>query len=200
MQLKTRVKVGEVTNLSDARYCAGMGVEYIGFNLDIDGERSIDATSFTAITQWLEGITTVGEFKSSDVKHILEQVDKHNLTSIEIGDVELLGQLKGIDLKIFLRLDKTLDQIQINEHCNQLTGEVEAFIVDSPLSWDGISELSTKFPIITCHNLEVNSLEDNISKSSIYGISLKGGDEERPGFKSFDELADILEVLEIDDF
>ena len=32
--LKTIVKVSEVNNLSDARYCAGMGVEYIGFSMD----------------------------------------------------------------------------------------------------------------------------------------------------------------------
>lgn len=200
MQLKTRVKVGEVTNLSDARYCAGMGVEYIGFNLDIEGERAIDATSFTAITQWLEGVTIVGEFKTSGAEHILETIEKHHLKCIEVSDVDLIGKLKASDVKVFLRLDETLSQSQISAHCDQLIGKVEAFIIDSPLSWDSISALSSKYPIITSHNLGPDSLEENLSKSSLYGISLKGGDEERPGFKSFDELADILEVLEIDDY
>jgi phosphoribosylanthranilate isomerase len=31
MPLKTFVKVGCITNLSDARYCAGMGVDMLGF-------------------------------------------------------------------------------------------------------------------------------------------------------------------------
>jgi phosphoribosylanthranilate isomerase len=34
MALKCFVKVGNVTNLSDARYCAGMGVDLLGFPVD----------------------------------------------------------------------------------------------------------------------------------------------------------------------
>ncbi len=34
MALKTIVKVGNITNLSDARYCAVMGVDMLGFCLN----------------------------------------------------------------------------------------------------------------------------------------------------------------------
>ena len=43
MGLKTLVKVSEVNNLSDARYCAGMGVEMIGFSLDENHPKFIEA-------------------------------------------------------------------------------------------------------------------------------------------------------------
>ena len=33
MALNTLTAVTEINNLSDARYCAGMGVDIIGFNL-----------------------------------------------------------------------------------------------------------------------------------------------------------------------
>ena len=36
MGLRTSVIVNGVNNLSDARYCAGMGVDVIGFNLKLD--------------------------------------------------------------------------------------------------------------------------------------------------------------------
>lgn len=34
MALKTFVKISGVNNLSDARYCAGMGVNQLGFNIE----------------------------------------------------------------------------------------------------------------------------------------------------------------------
>jgi len=38
-----------------------------------------------------------------------------------------------------------------------------------------------------------------VKKHHIYGIALKGGEEITPGYKDFDELADILEKLELED-
>ena len=60
MSLQTFVKVGEITNLSDARYCAGMGVDLLGFNVVentpgyVDSEGIIfsinkDGTGFTKV-------------------------------------------------------------------------------------------------------------------------------------------------------
>ena len=46
MPLKTIVKVGSITNLSDARYCAGMGVEMLGFNVVAGHESFIDAKKY----------------------------------------------------------------------------------------------------------------------------------------------------------
>ena len=41
--LSTIVKISQVTNLSDAGYCAGMGVEMIGFMIDEDSESYVSA-------------------------------------------------------------------------------------------------------------------------------------------------------------
>ena len=46
MGLKLSVKIGDVTNLSDARYAAGMGVDYIGFNVDTNSTNFVTATKF----------------------------------------------------------------------------------------------------------------------------------------------------------
>ena len=42
MQLKTKVFVLEVNNLSDARYCAGFGVDTIAFSTDGDKKLSLE--------------------------------------------------------------------------------------------------------------------------------------------------------------
>jgi len=48
--LKTKVKVSKITNLSEARYCAGMGVDYLSFPTS-----SVDLKSYQEITGWVAG-------------------------------------------------------------------------------------------------------------------------------------------------
>ena len=50
MSLKLKIKVGNITNLSDARYSAGMGVDWLGFRMD-----NIDPQTFREITGWVTG-------------------------------------------------------------------------------------------------------------------------------------------------
>src|SRR6185295_5858386 len=48
--LITKVKVGKVTNLSEARYCAGMGVDYLSFPVS-----AVDPKKYLEITGWVAG-------------------------------------------------------------------------------------------------------------------------------------------------
>ena len=59
MSLVTKVKAANITNLSDARYCAGMGVDWIGFPLS-----QVNPTVFSEITGWLSGPQWVVEFQT----------------------------------------------------------------------------------------------------------------------------------------
>ena len=61
-----------------------------------------------------------------------------------------------------------------------------------------IKALAEKCQVLLGFGLEANSIENIIEKTKVRGISLQGGDEIKPGLKDFDELADILEALEID--
>ena len=47
--LKTLVKVGEINNLSDARYSAGMGVELLGFALKHPERKVITKEEYIAM-------------------------------------------------------------------------------------------------------------------------------------------------------
>src|SRR5688572_15531110 len=61
MPLKTLVKVGNITNLSDARYCAGMGVDMLGFRV-IEGQENFVAPKlFQEIRGWVAGPKVVAE-------------------------------------------------------------------------------------------------------------------------------------------
>ena len=61
MPLKTFVKVGCITNLSDARYCAGMGVDMLGFRAVESQENYIKPSQFQEIRGWIAGPLVVAE-------------------------------------------------------------------------------------------------------------------------------------------
>lgn len=66
MSLKTKVKVGNITNLSDARYCAGMGVDWLGFPIE-----SVNPKTFAEITSWVTGPQFMIELKAGTVPESL---------------------------------------------------------------------------------------------------------------------------------
>src|ERR1044071_5737472 len=61
MPLKTVVKVGNITNLSDARYCSGMGVDMLGFRV-LEGQPNyLSPKLFQEIRGWVTGPKIVAE-------------------------------------------------------------------------------------------------------------------------------------------
>src|SRR5215831_10500514 len=79
--LITKIKVGQVTNLSEARYCAGMGVDFLSFPIS-----SIDPKTYQEITGWVVGpklgveansknINTAQEYKADFIEINVDQID-----------------------------------------------------------------------------------------------------------------------------
>src|SRR5690606_25401129 len=91
------VKINKVNNLSDARYCAGMGVDLMGFCLDPTNEDVVSPEKFAEITGWISGVRLVGEFYESSTVVIKELIEKYAIDYIQINnpqDLEYMAQLK----------------------------------------------------------------------------------------------------------
>ena len=86
MSLKTEVKVGHISNLSDARYCAGMGVQYLGFSMDSNSEHYVDQDTLKTIKEWIVGPKIVGEFSNLDITSYDYSNLDEDLDCIEISD------------------------------------------------------------------------------------------------------------------
>ena len=61
---------------------------------------------------------------------------------------------------------------------------------------EDLKEICEAFKIILSIDFQKDTL-DEILKLNLYGLNLKGGEEERVGVKSFDELDEILDALEV---
>jgi len=204
MALKTIVKVGNISNLSDARYCAGMGVDMLGFNVQTNDREAISIKDYKEIAEWLSGVSFTGEFQNSRIEDIREISNQLQFDAIEITNPEICRELAldGIPVILKINIDDQQDQIRsVMEYC---AGSVEYFLIyankpDSQQTKNTVSALANDFPVLLAGNLTANLVLDWIEHTPIEGIALMGSKEIKPGFKDFDELGDIFEALEVED-
>ena len=208
MSLKTFVKISNINNLSDARYCAGMYVNLMGFSLEENNKNFISPEKFKEITDWLSGLEYVAEFEESHPDTILEIVKEYpaiNYLEIqeEIHLKMLVNSSFGLILKCKVEDLDTIDDL-ISKSKSYADFGVTLHLVSDTLELDEaisskIKELAEKCQVLLGFGLDAATIDDVLVSTKVKGISLEGGDEIKPGLKDFDELADILEVLELED-
>ena len=94
MALRTFVKVGNVTNLTDARYCAGMGVDLLGFPAIENTANYMAPKTFQEIRGWITGPQIVAEVygltSASQLDAVLENY-RPDLIELSLSEWKLLG-------------------------------------------------------------------------------------------------------------
>jgi phosphoribosylanthranilate isomerase len=204
--LTKTVKISNVTNLSDARYCAGMGVEMLGFSIDENSATYISPKKFEDICSWLAGVTLVAETSLSDAKQIIEKLAGYPVHAVQVESPDLLNYLQGeLGLPLILKISvDTYDADEVQAIVDRYESHVAHFLFES----DQNAELNDSWVRVLENCSEGNSLligfglETEFSVNTLtdvlpsIGIALRGGDEIRPGFKDFGSMMDILEALE----
>ena len=195
MALRTFVKVSGINNLSDARYCAGMEVNQLGFEIEESASNYTDIQKYKEITEWLSGVEYVGEISSahSVIKAVIEG---YQLDAIQVEHIEQINEALETGLAVsFLAHD--LDSVKV---AWETSGKKLAYVLldDSAIDQAMLNTLSKDIPVVLASGLTAETVTE-LAKSDLKGIAIQGGNEIRPGYKDFDEMADILETLEIDD-
>ncbi|MCU0339713.1 MAG: N-(5'-phosphoribosyl)anthranilate isomerase [Spirosomaceae bacterium] len=204
--LKTTVKVSHITNLSDARYCAGMGVEMLGFSIEENSVNYVEIKRFQEIRSWVAGVQIVAETDTSEGDDLLEKLQQYQPDAIQVSNAALLPWLKTeTDKPLILRLEADQDTDTIAQLMESCQSYVSYFLLESSsdAAFEGdwphfLGVLAARFPILLGFGLNesvVNLITDMLPQ---VGIALRGSDEIRPGYKEFGELMDLLELLEED--
>jgi len=204
MALNTTVKVGSISNLSDARYCAGMGVQYLGFSLDSHKAEYVDPPTLQSIREWVVGPEIVGELSGLDPAYIQNTARQYDIDCLEIDHPGVVDRLDTLKLPLILKLDISEFQNsgELQEVLTRTQNKVIYFILErsasSGIKIEEILELAAHFKIMTGFSIHKDSLHSWLDGTEIFGISLKGETETIPGFKDYDSLAEILEKIEIE--
>ena len=213
--LKTKVKASSITNLTDARYFAAWEAEWLGFNFDAGSEEHIPVQNAIAIKEWVDGVKIVGEFgamhSAEDIKATIELV---GLDAVQLGmlvESSTAIELKNVSIiKEFVVQNDTTEE-DIAEHFSNFAACTETFLLDfskSNFTWEVLQsseqitlnfvrELCQEFKIIIGMDYSGDMIDDFLEGIIPFGIHVKGGEEEKVGFKSFDVLDEVFENLEI---
>jgi phosphoribosylanthranilate isomerase len=198
MALKTFVKINGVNNLSDARYCAGMNVNLMGFCVNPNSDGYISPEKYDEITSWTSGVEFVGELADK------EKIDVESITSsYQVGYIESsnLSALNSIDASV-----KKILNIDVANLNNSPFEGVDLVIVSknnddiTPEEIATIKKVAAYNKVLIGYGVTVDNLDSLLEETNAYGIAISAGSEIRPGYKDYDELADILEALEIDEW
>ena len=198
--LKTFVKVSNITNLSDARYCAGMGVEILGFVMDENSTEYVSPKKFEEIKGWVAGVKIVGETQSADYQVVTKLLEVYKIDFLQISEPSLLPKITNLGKPIILQLD--FDSAFLKENLENYSKFVEMFLITgdelSDLARYEMKEIAQNYNVLLGFGITENNIEEILGDTLLKGIALKGSEELRPGFQDFAELMEILEKLEID--
>lgn len=208
MALKTFVKVSGINNLSDARYCAGMGVDVLGFSFDPSDQHHVIPDQYAAITEWISGVQYTAEFSACTPEEIEKQLVQYShVDLLQVTEYRHLTLLKHLQLPIILKIDVgySSDLASLAEIMRKAQKDTLYFLLENESQYDrtewldDVLHLADQYPILLGFGVTAENVLTLIEHSNIKGIALKGGEETKPGYKTYDELADILEVIEVDE-
>ena len=198
MSLKYFVHVSSINNLSDARYCSGMMVNSLGFDLDKESKTKLPLENINEICKWVNGVDFVGEFNNSQSNYINEVINELDFNYISVN---ICNTIKSIDFdhqKIIIVLpEPNLISPGTNNYLRDNFPESRTLIIDN-LTKDSISKLEL---LTDNYEIIINPLETiNITKSILnkfdLGLLLKGSQEIKPGYKDYDSISDYLDAID----
>ena len=190
MPLKTIVKVSRISNLSDARYCAGMGVDMLGFQVIPDVDGYITPELYQDIRGWISGPRITAElYGLSDPAHLDKIIQQYAPDYIELTLSEYIA-FSG-----FLTLPCIVYHPRVAEVASVLQdARIHYWLTDENSTCE---EIGTAVAPVLKKVSTLESVEQTLAESCFKGVVLEGPAELRPGVTDA-QLGTILEALEVD--
>ena len=210
--MSCKLKICGITSLADARFCAGKGVDYLGFIQHHLSPRYLDPRHAKQIIEWIHGPETVGVFVNVDAETVNRTSETAGFDVVQLHGDESPAYCRRITLPVFKAISiqpkdtiRSLSRILIAyENC------VDAFLLDTwhpelsggtgtSFDWSIAQSLSIDFRIILAGGLNPTNVHEAINTASPWGIDVSSGVEDAPGIKNFDLINQFIESTEIDD-
>ena len=196
MTPKKFIKIRGVNNLSDARYCSGMMVNVIGFNLDANQKNGVNIDSFKAITKWIQGPKIAGEFDNMEFELIRKYLSRIDLDIIETSNPSFLAPLIDTGKEVYLKIN--LDSL-VNEKVlfNKIKeGQTANKIVVYSPEKSKNEKLLINLLNYTKNEQIINGFNLDLSQIDFWpSIEIMATPEDKPGYKDYGEVMDVLEHI-----
>ena len=191
MPLKSFVKVSHLSNLSDARYCAGMGADVLGFAAVPDAPHYLTPQVFQDIRGWVAGPQIAAEIYGVKTPAEIESVIRdYSPDYLELTLTEYERFADAIRLPCIVSVDD-LSRIKVHQKKSGIT----YIIAENGMNCDEILTIPYR---VLVRVPSVERLHGLLAENCAQGFVLEGPKETRPGYTNFDAFGDILEALQED--
>ncbi|TAK32181.1 MAG: hypothetical protein EPO28_17850 [Saprospiraceae bacterium] len=211
--LKVKVKANSVTNLTDARYFAAREAEWLGFRLEPGADNFIEHAAVKAIKEWVDGVKITGEFGLTSADEIKEGIRLIGLDAVQVGMFTPKEELTGVRNVPIIKeviIEPETSEIELLEHLLDYSPFCDIFLLrfqkpagfwpdlkrGHPFTPAFLNALCEHNKVLLDMDFSAGIIEEVLGKTHPMGLTLSGGTEEKAGFKSFDELDEIFDILE----
>ncbi len=210
--LKTTVFAGHITNLTDARYFAARGAQYLSFDLDEEMDTFISPQQLAAIKEWVSGPKIVGAFRTASPNGIVAAAKLLQLDLVQTTSTLSENEITALEVPVIR--ESFVEQLEYLPRLHeQLSVSAAPFEIlhfhGNDLSWDLIQanefaarllkEYCSQFQLLLHLPHQPGQITDIVDQLQPHGLYVQGGAEEKTGFKSFDELDELFDVLELEE-
>ncbi len=200
------IKASGITSLTDARYFAAREADFLGFNLEENTEGYLDPMYMKAIREWVEGPRIVGEFTHAPLSYVREAAAFFGLDAVQVpaalhgadlsalAGLTVIAALEGGDPDIDRLLQETAPYVQYFLIDISKIVELATGALPDMERW---KERCAAYPVLIHADLSADQWPGLLDVLRPAGLNLAGGEEERVGVKSFDEIEAIFEALDL---
>ena len=184
MPLKTVVKVGNISNLGQARYCSGMGVEMLGFRVLNGHPEPMRPEVFQEIRGWIVGPRIVAEiYGLHSADEIAFVMENYRPDYLELTDIEYSTWRADITLPCLVNLSGVSPNPALPDATNSGYLLVnESLLHHLPDKHDSRAPMLVKVT-------SPESVSDILEKYPVAGIAFSASDDHNA-------LSDILDALD----
>lgn len=207
--MSTKLKICGLTTLADARYCAGAGVDYLGFIFHPPSPRAVQPQLVRSIADWIHGPEIVGVFVDETPERVAGAAAEAGLTMVQLHGSETPEDCGRIELPIIkaFRVSAEDDASAVRERMFPYEDVVDFFLLDTyhpaaaggtgqVFDWDVAARLAGDFPLFLSGGIDAANVRQAVEQVRPLAVDLSSGVESSPGVKDFDRLAELLDVFD----
>lgn len=211
--LATKVLASGITHLTDARYFAAWEVDYLAFPLG--GTDGLSWEYLNALREWVEGPHIVAELPAdADGAAWAESLKAQNISLALIpytAPAAVPLHEKEIDLIVSIPVEGYQSVEDVAEALSEVPPGTQLVLLNfeqGGITWQdlaaghpfGLYALEALLATRPCLlQIDLGKQDPQALKEShpLAGFAVRGSSEEKVGYKSFDDLDDLFEGLEV---
>jgi len=187
MSTKLKIKAGNISHLTDARYFAAYGIEWMGFNFKSNDPQKIEIETAITIIDWIEGPEIIAEFDALDLDYIFQICNQLQINNIQLPIEYFTNDLSDYEVLWKGSIEKV----------NQIESISNQFLIEN------VGDINALKNSLQKNANVIVSLDDNLEKSksilnlpTLKVIEICGSSEDEIGVKAYDAINDLFDFLE----